>query len=73
MDASRDELIRLIEALPDDQVDALLADARRLTAAKPEITWPPAFFGAGVSRDGRTDIARNIDKYLAEGFGAPRA
>lgn len=73
MNTSRDELIRLIEALPDDQVDALLADARRLIAAKPEGTWPPAFFGAGVSNYGRTDIARNVDKYLAEGFGASRS
>lgn len=73
MNTSRVELIRLIEALPDDQVDALLADVRRRTAAKPEGTWPPAFFGAGVSNCGRTDIARNVDKYLAEGFGASRS
>jgi len=69
MSASRDELIHLIDGLPDDQVEVLLQDARRLTAAKPEGAWPPAFFGAGVSKAGRTDIARNIDKYLAEGFG----
>jgi hypothetical protein len=73
MTAKRDELIHLVERLPDDQVEVLLEDARRLTAAKPEGTWPPAFFGAGVSKDGRTDIARNIDKYLAEGFGASRS
>jgi len=70
MTADRDELVHLIEGMPDDQVEVLLEDARRLTAAKPAGTWPPAFFGAGVSKDGRTDIARNIDEYLAEGFGA---
>lgn len=69
---AEDELIHLIEALPDDQVEVLLEDARRLTAAKPIGTWPPAFFGAGVSKDGGTDVACNIDEYLAEGFGASR-
>jgi hypothetical protein len=73
MTASRDELIHLIEDVPDDQVDALLADARRLTAAKPKGTWPPKFFGAGVAKHGRTDVARNIDAYLAERFGASRS
>ncbi len=71
--ANRDELIHLIEGLPDDRVDALLADARRLTAHKPKGSWPPAFFGAGVSKDGSTDIGRNVDKYLAEGFGRARS
>lgn len=70
--ANRDELIHLIAGLPDDRVDALLADARRLTAHKPKGSWPPAFFGAGVSKGGSTDIARNIDKHLAGGFGRPR-
>jgi hypothetical protein len=71
MSVERDELIHLIEGLPDDQVEVVLADVRRLTSAKPTVDrpWPPAFFGAGVSKDGRTDIARNVDKYLAEGFG----
>ena len=33
MTAKREELIHLIEGMPDDQVDAmLLADARRLAA-----------------------------------------
>ena len=32
MTAKREELIHLIEGMPDDQVDLLLADARRLAA-----------------------------------------
>lgn len=73
MTARREELIHLIEGMPDDQVDALLADARRLTTHQPKGSWPPAFFGAGVSKDGSTDIARNSDKYLSGGFGRPRS
>jgi len=72
MTANRDELIHLIEGLPDDQVDALLADARRLTSATPGGDWPPRFFGIGQSNDGRTDNARRVDQILAEGFGARR-
>ena len=73
MTANRDELIHLIEGLPDDQVDALLADARRLSLATPPGEWPPRFFGIGESKDGRTDNARRVDEILAEGFGARRA
>ncbi|CAN5348683.1 hypothetical protein BH09ACT11_BH09ACT11_22630 [soil metagenome] len=31
------------------------------------------FFGSGVAKDGRTDIASKIDDYLAEGFGQTRS
>lgn len=36
--ANREELIHLIEDLPDDQVGVLVADARRLAAGKPKGT-----------------------------------
>jgi hypothetical protein len=45
MTASRDELIYLIGAMPDDQIDLLLVDARRLTGSRPRGTWPPRFVG----------------------------
>jgi hypothetical protein len=73
MTASRDELIHLIEGLPDDQVAALLADARRLSAAKPTRSWPPAFFGMGVDKESRGDISESVDELLAGGFGAARS
>jgi hypothetical protein len=73
MTANRDELIHLIEGLPDDQVEVVLADVRRRASERPHGDWPPAFFGAGVSKNGRTDIARNVDRYLAEGFGRRRS
>jgi hypothetical protein len=73
MTANREELIHLIEGLPDDQVDLVLADVRRLSAGGTSRHWPPEFFGAGLAKDRRTDIARNVDQLLAEGFGRPRS
>jgi len=73
MIANRDELIHLIDGLPDDQVDVLLADARRLRSATPGGEWPPRFFGIGESKDGRTDDARRVDEILAEEFDARRS
>ncbi|MBB3042308.1 hypothetical protein KM427_23200 [Nocardioides sp. LMS-CY] len=73
MTAHRDELIHLIEGLPDDQVELVLADVRRLVSPTPVGEWPPRFFGIGESRDGRTDNARRVDEVLAEGFGARRS
>jgi putative addiction module component (TIGR02574 family) len=45
MTAKRDELIHLIETLPEDQVEEFLADARRRTSAKPKNSWPLKFVG----------------------------
>ncbi|GAA1501573.1 hypothetical protein GCM10009788_00170 [Nocardioides humi] len=73
MTANRDELIHLIEGLPDDQVDVVLADVRRLTTKRSVGEWPPKFFAIGESKDGRTDNARRVDEILAEGFGACRS
>ena len=73
MTAKRDELIHLIEGLPDDQVEVVLADVRRLTSNHPTAEWPPRFFGIGESKDGRTDNSRRVDEILAEGFGARRS
>lgn len=70
--ASCDELIHLIEGLPDDRVEVVLAHVRELAAKKPEGTWPPRFFGIGESKDGRTENARRVDEVLAKGFGARR-
>ena len=53
MSANRDELIHLIEGMPDDQVDAMLVDARRRGAKKPSGTWPPKF--DGMIKDGPTN------------------
>lgn len=67
MSAEREELRRLVDELPDEQVPAVLAEARRQFAPRGVPSWPPAWFGA-IEAD-RTDIARKHDDLLAEGFG----
>jgi hypothetical protein len=69
MSAERDELRELVERLPDEQVPAVLAAARRHLQSAPERAWPPAFFGAGRAR--RTDTAARSEELLDEGFGRP--
>jgi len=73
MTTSRSELIDLIKDLPDDQVEAVLAEVRRFAADTPHGEWPPRFFGIGESNDGHTDNARRVDEILADGFGIRRA
>ncbi len=65
--AERDELRRLIEQLPDDRVQAVLAEARRQRGLAPAGEWPPSWFGSFAS--GRSDLGSNHDDLLAEGFG----
>jgi hypothetical protein len=60
-------LHRLVEELLDEQVPAVLADVQRHLMAVPGGSWPPAWFGA-IEAD-RTDIARDHEGLLAEGFG----
>lgn len=70
MSVSREELHDLIDGLPDDQVAALLADAkRRARPAPPRKTQPFAWIG--MIKDGPTDASspEAIDALLAEGFG----
>ena len=69
MSAERDELRRLVDELPDDQVSSALADVRRRAVRRASGSWPPAWFAAAVAR--RTDTAANVDELLAEGFGRP--
>lgn len=72
---ARQELIELVEALPEDQVGAVLADLRRRGQVPPPRSgsWPPAWFGAIDRDDLPSDLARNHDRYLAESsFGAFR-
>ena len=67
MSAERDELRELVERMPEEQVPAVLAEARRHARADDERSWPPAFFGAG--RSGRCDVAARSEEILGEGFG----
>lgn len=67
MTAARDELHRLVEQLPEDQVSAALLEVQRLASAGPSVSWPPAWFGAITA--GRADTSERVEELLAEGFG----
>jgi len=69
----RDELRRLVDELPDEQVLAALVDLRQRLTPVPtprEAPWPPAFFNSVTAE--RNDLGRNHDDILAEGFGRDR-
>jgi len=53
MTAARDELHRLIEQLPEDQVSAALIEVQRLTSSTDTSRWPLAWFGAHRRTTGR--------------------
>ena len=67
MSVQREELLRLVEELPEDEVPAVLDDVRRHLRTVKATSWPPAWFGAG---EGRTiDVAARSEDLLDEGFG----
>ena len=67
MSIERDELRRLVDDLPDEQVPTAIAELRHLTARPIGRSWPPAWFGSVTSS--RTDLGANHEDVLAEGFG----
>lgn len=67
MSAERDELLRLVQDLPEDQVPQALSEIRRHLRPMTDRPWPPAFF-ASAPGDG-TRIADQVDELLREGFG----
>lgn len=70
MSEHRDELRHLIDSLPEEQVEQVLADVRRRTQPR-RVPSEKAFawIGAGPANNGRTDNARRVDELLADGFG----
>ena len=68
MSEPRAELHDLIDVLPEEQVEQVLADVRRRTTPR-GVAGDKAFawIGAGLAKDGVTDLSTN-PKYL-EGFG----
>jgi hypothetical protein len=69
MSAQREELLRLVEELPEDEVPAVLDDVRRHLRAVKNRSWPPAWFAAGQGRS--TDVATRSEDLLEDGFGRP--
>ena len=55
MSAAREELHRLIEELPEDEVPAVLGGLRSRLRTPRNRLWPPAWFGAAPGRT--TDTA----------------
>lgn len=73
MTANRDELIHLIEGSPDDQVEVVLADVRRLTTKKPKSTWPARFVGMLKDEPVNGSSPEYVDAVVSRGFGSERA
>jgi hypothetical protein len=69
MSVQREELLRLVEELPEDEVPAVLGDVRRHLQTVRNRSWPPAWFGAGKGR--ATDTAARSEDLLGDGFGRP--
>jgi hypothetical protein len=67
MSVQREELLRLVEELPEDEVPAVLDDVRRHLRAVRDRSWPPTWFGAGEGRI--TDTAARSEDLLGDGFG----
>jgi hypothetical protein len=66
MSAERDELHRLVDELPEDEVAGALRAVRR-RHPRPAQTWPPPWFGA--VRGTGPDAAARSDELLEDGFG----
>jgi hypothetical protein len=67
MSVQREELFRLVEELPEDEVPVVLDDLHRHLRAVRERGWPPAWFGAGRGRS--PDVAARSEDLLEDGFG----
>lgn len=67
MTAARDELRRLVDDLPEEQLPAALAEVQQLIGAAQAPTWPPPWFAAVTSA--HSDTSERVDELLAEGFG----
>jgi hypothetical protein len=68
MSQEREELLRLVGEMPDQEVPAVLADVRRRLEPipPPSSSWPPEWFG--IAEGDGTAIGRRSEQLL-EGFG----
>jgi hypothetical protein len=67
MSREHDELRRLVEELPDEQVHIALDVMRRKATPRDAAAWPPAWMNSFSS--GRADVGRHHEDMLADGFG----
>lgn len=66
MSAERDELLRLVREIPEEQVPHALAEVRRQVRPLGR-TWPPAWFG--IAEGDGTNVAARSEDLLKDGFG----
>jgi len=64
MTANREELHRLIDALPEETVPLVLTELRDKTIPAAERPWPPSWFGAGKAR--RPDVSERAEQILRD-------
>lgn len=69
MSAEREELRRLIEELPQEEVPAVLGAVRSRLCTGRNRPWPPAWFGAAQGQT--ADAAVRSEELLRVGFGQP--
>ena len=67
MSAERDELLRLVRQIPEEQVPHALAEVRKHIQPVDRRNWPPAWFG--IAEGDGTDIGARSEDLLREGFG----
>jgi hypothetical protein len=67
MSAEREELRRLIQELPEEEVPAVLGAVRSRLRAVKSRAWPPAWFGAAQSQT--SGAAARSEDLLEGGFG----
>jgi hypothetical protein len=65
--AEREELARLVQQVPDDELPQVLAEVRRHLRPAAGRRWPPAWFGIAAG-DG-TAVGARSGELLDEGFG----
>jgi len=65
--AEREELARLVQQVPDDELPQVLAEVRRHLRPATGRQWSPAWFGIATG-DG-TAVGAGSEELLDEGFG----
>jgi hypothetical protein len=65
--AEREELARLVQTIPDEEIPQALAEIRRHLRPAAGRRWPPAWFGIATG-DG-TAVGARSEELLDEGFG----
>jgi hypothetical protein len=67
-DEARDELHRLVERLPDEQIQAASGDLRaRLVSSGRGGAWPPAWFA--LAEGSSDDVSERVEEIIADGLG----